>query len=71
MMSNFETITVENRGRVAILTINRPDKLNALSSKVHAEGVAALDELKKDDGVRVVVITGSGEKVVRCRCRYQ
>jgi enoyl-CoA hydratase len=58
----YETITVERRGRVAVLTVNRPDKLNALSNKVHAEGVAALDELKQDDEVRVVVITGAGEK---------
>lgn len=61
-MSNYETITVEQEGKVAILTINRPDKLNALSSTVHIEGVAALDALRTDDGVRVVVITGSGEK---------
>ena len=61
-MASYETITVEWRGRVAILTINRPDKLNALSSTVHSEGVAALDELKRDDEVRVVVITGAGEK---------
>ncbi len=61
-MSNYETITLEREGKVAILTINRPDKLNALSSTVHIEGVAALDELRKDDGVRVVVITGAGEK---------
>ena len=58
----YETITVEKRGRVAVLTINRPDKLNALSRQVHADGVAALDELRKDDDVRVVVITGSGPK---------
>lgn len=61
-MSNYETITVEKRGKVAVLTINRPDKLNALNQSVHAEGVAALDELRKDDSVRVVVITGAGEK---------
>ena len=61
-MSNYETILVEKRGSVAVLTINRPDKLNALTSKVHAEGVAALDELRKDDSVRVLVITGAGEK---------
>lgn len=61
-MSNYETITVEKRGKVAVLTINRPDKLNALNQTVHAEGVAALDELRKDDSVRVVVITGAGEK---------
>lgn len=58
----YETITVEKRGAVAVLTINRPDKLNALNNKVHTEGVAALDELRKDDSVRVIVITGSGEK---------
>jgi len=58
----YETITIERRGKIAILTINRPDKLNALSSKVHIEGVAALDELRHDDSVRVVIITGSGEK---------
>lgn len=61
-MSNYETITVEKRGGVAVLTINRPDKLNALNSKVHAEGVDALDALRKDDEVRVVVITGAGQK---------
>ena len=58
----FETITLERRGKIAVLTINRPDKLNALSGKVHAEGVAALDDLRTDDSVRVLVITGSGEK---------
>ena len=61
-MSNYETITIEKRGAVAILTINRPDKLNALNMKVHEEGVAALDALRSDDSVRVVVLTGSGEK---------
>ena len=61
-MSNYENITVEKREKVAVLTINRPDKLNALNSKVHAEGVAALEELRKDESVRVVVITGAGEK---------
>lgn len=58
----YETITLEKRGAVAVLTINRPDKLNALNHKVHTEGVAALDELRKDDSVRVLVITGAGEK---------
>lgn len=60
---NYETITVEKRDNgVTVLTINRPDKLNALNKEVHREGVAALDELKRDADVRVLVITGSGEK---------
>ena len=61
-MANYETITVEQRGKIAILTINRPDKLNALNKQVHTEGVAALGELRKDDSVRVLIITGAGEK---------
>ena len=61
-MSTYETITVEKIGSVAKLTINRHDKLNALSSTVHKEGVAALEELKSDDSVRVLVITGAGRK---------
>ena len=61
-MSNYESITVEKRGPVAVLTINRPDKLNALNRSVHAEGVAALDDLRTDDSVRVLVITGAGPK---------
>jgi len=61
-MPDYETITVEKRDKIAILTINRPDKLNALNKQVHAEGVEALDELRRDDSVRVLVITGAGEK---------
>ncbi len=61
-MQASDVITVERHGAVAVFTINRPDKLNALNSEVHASGVAALDRLKKDDEVRVVVITGSGPK---------
>lgn len=61
-MTDYETILIEKRDKVAILTINRPDKLNALNSKVHTEGVSALEELRKDDSIRVVVITGAGEK---------
>ena len=61
-MSNYETITVEKRGKVAVLTINRPDKLNALNRTVHKEGVTALDELRHDNEVQVLILTGAGEK---------
>ncbi len=61
-MPNYETILVEKNEGVAVITINRPDKLNALNSKVHEEGVAALDELRNDEEIRVVVFTGAGEK---------
>ncbi|MBA3769211.1 MAG: enoyl-CoA hydratase/isomerase family protein [Blastocatellia bacterium] len=58
----YETIRLDRRGAVAVLTINRPDKLNALNNQIHREGVLALDELKRDESVRVLVITGAGEK---------
>jgi len=59
---SYETILVERRDRVAIITINRPEKRNALNIQTRAEGAAALDELRADDSVQVVVITGAGDK---------
>ena len=61
-MASYETLLVERRGRVAVITINRPQKLNALNIQTRTEGAAALDELREDAEVRVVVITGAGEK---------
>jgi enoyl-CoA hydratase len=61
-MASYETLLLERRGRVALLTINRPEKLNALNIKTRQEGAQALEELQADEGVRVVVITGAGEK---------
>jgi enoyl-CoA hydratase len=61
-MSSYETLLLERRDRVALLTINRPDKLNALNIKTRQEGATALDELREDEQVRVVVVTGAGEK---------
>jgi len=58
----YETILVERRGSVAIITINRPEKRNALNIQTRAEGAAVLDVLRADDAVRVVVFTGAGDK---------
>jgi enoyl-CoA hydratase len=57
-----ETVLIDREGRVAILTIHRPDKLNALNEEVRVELLAALAEIETDDAVGAVVITGSGEK---------
>ena len=57
-----ETILVEREGRVAILTINRPDKLNALNQQVRDEMLEILAGIETDDAVGVVVLTGAGEK---------
>jgi len=60
--TSYETILLERRGPVAVVTINRPEKRNALNIQTRAEGAAILDELRADDSVRVVVLTGAGDK---------
>ena len=57
-----ENILIERTDRIAIITINRPDKLNALNIQTREELSEALDELRDDDETRVVIITGAGEK---------
>lgn len=57
-----ENILLERRGRIAILTVNRPDKLNALNIRTREEMSAAFDELEKDAAIRVVIVTGAGDK---------
>lgn len=62
MPQGYETLLLERRGRVAVVTINRPEKRNALNVKTRAEGAALLRELDGDGSVGVVVITGAGDK---------
>lgn len=62
MTQSYDTILLERRGRVAVVTINRPEKRNALNIQTRAEGAAVLDELRADDSVRVVILTGAGDK---------
>ena len=62
MSQNYETILVDRRDRVAIITINRPEKRNALNIQTRAEGAVILDELRDDDSIRVVIFTGAGDK---------
>jgi enoyl-CoA hydratase len=62
MAQTYETLVLEKRDRVAIITINRPDKRNALNIKTREEGAALLEELRNDSSVGVVVFTGAGDK---------
>jgi enoyl-CoA hydratase len=57
-----DTVLLEQEGRVAILTINRPDKLNALNEEVRDNMLEHLARIEEDDSIGVVVITGAGEK---------
>jgi enoyl-CoA hydratase len=57
-----DTLRIARAQAVATVVIDRPEKRNALSAQVRAELVAALDQLEQDPDIRVVVITGAGEK---------
>ena len=55
----YETILVETRGRVGLITLNRPTALNALNDQLITELNQALDGFEADEGVGVIVVTGS------------
>lgn len=56
----YEFLLVEKEGSVAVVTLNRPEKRNALSIALRYEMDVCLRELEEDDGISVVIITGSG-----------
>jgi enoyl-CoA hydratase/carnithine racemase len=58
--SSTGLVLYEKKGRVATITLNRPDKLNTLDENVYSELDAALSEAERDRTVRAVVITGAG-----------
>jgi enoyl-CoA hydratase/carnithine racemase len=57
-----DNILVERDGFVSIITINRPEKLNAVTPEMAGALVAAVTEFNTDDNVRCVILTGAGEK---------
>ncbi|ANU07347.1 enoyl-CoA hydratase-related protein [Paraurantiacibacter namhicola] len=61
-MSTYENILVEQRGAVTLVTLNRPQALNALNSAVLGELIDAFAAFQADDSQRCAVLTGSGEK---------
>ncbi len=56
----LENVLVTRKDRVAVVTMNRPDKLNAMSPDLIRDLIEALGELAEDDTVRAVVLTGAG-----------
>jgi len=61
-MTDYSTVLVEKRGAVTLVTLNRPEALNALNSKVLEELIAVFAAYDSDDTQRCLVLTGSGEK---------
>jgi enoyl-CoA hydratase len=62
MNTPFQTLVVESRDRIGFVTINRPDKLNALNAQAKSDLKQAFQALKDDPNVDVVILTGAGEK---------
>jgi enoyl-CoA hydratase len=58
----FEYIKLEYDGAIAVLTVNRPEKRNAVNNATVEEIDRALSELEKNAGVRVLIVTGAGDK---------
>lgn len=56
----YQSLTFEREGHVAVVTLSRPEKLNALDATLRADVLAALDEVHGDDEIRAVVLTGAG-----------
>ena len=57
-----ETVLIEVQERTAVLTLNRPEKLNALSYDVNDRLLALLDEIECDESIGVVILTGAGDR---------
>lgn len=56
-----KSVLVDREGKILVITLNRPEKYNALSMEMRADLLDALLEAEKDPGARVVVITGKGK----------
>src|SRR6202789_1924589 len=58
---SYEAILYETRGPVAIITLNRPERLNAVGQAVREEVHAAVEAAHQDDSIRAAIITGAGK----------
>src|SRR5580658_2393526 len=58
---SYEAILYETRGPVAIITLNRPERLNAIGAAVREEVHQAIETAHQDDTVRAAIITGAGK----------
>ena len=59
---SYQTLLLDVKDNIAVVTLNRPEKLNALNEQTIKDLNSVFDELKKNEEVYVVVLTGSGEK---------
>ena len=57
---NYEEIIYETKGSVALITLNRPDKLNAWTPRMCEEQAGAIEKANQDKSVGAIVMTGAG-----------
>jgi len=58
----FETLLIEKTGPIARITLNRPDVLNALNRQAIQDLAAAMEDVRDDEAIRGIILTGSGDK---------
>ena len=61
-LGDYEQIKLEQDGPIAILTLNRPEKMNAFTGKMMFEMIDAFDKTDANDEIRAVIVTGSGDR---------
>ena len=59
-MPEYQDILTDKRDRHAIITLNRPEKMNALSHNLRAEVFDAMKHFEQDEEVKVIILRGSG-----------
>lgn len=59
-MADYETLLFEARGRVGLITLNRPEKLNAWTQQMEQEFMACVDMIAREPGLHALVVTGAG-----------
>ena len=58
---SFDEMLVEKEGGIAVVTLNRPERFNAFTTEMCLEFPKIIDDIKKDNGIRVMIITGAGK----------
>jgi len=58
---NYENVIFEKKGSIAVVTLNRPEKKNALNEQLHAEFVGIIEEIEKSEELKVMLVTGGHE----------
>jgi enoyl-CoA hydratase len=59
---DYKTVVLTRDGKIASITLNRPEVLNAMNTQLNQELRAAINEVKNDKNIRVLIITGAGDK---------